>query len=322
MCCSSSTIRTVGIGTSSERRRVDGWRTSREWTVIQRCPIARDDATRAASIRDDEPRDRPDGIDPAAVGRGDPPRTPPSGCCRSPTRSTTPRRSCCRSSTSGSSPSSASPADTIALLAALGAFASGAVQLSYAKLTRIVSRRTLLAGRRDPVRRRVRGAGPRAEVRVVRRPQRRVADRRVAPASGRQRPARRAVPRGAARLRDQRPHLRRQRRHGRRGGRRRAADRARSAGAAVVVIFGIPAVVIAIAILLFVREIGRRTARRRSPTAASGTRSATVLADPRPPLDLPRLGPRRRRARPRRREPVRAALPDDRPRPAGVDVRT
>src|SRR5688572_24707107 len=36
-------------------------------------------------------------------------------------------------------------ADTIALLAAAGAFASGAVQLSYAKLTRMISRRKLLA---------------------------------------------------------------------------------------------------------------------------------------------------------------------------------
>ena len=34
--------------------------------------------------------------------------------------------------------------DTIALLAAAGAFASGAVQLSYAKLTRMISRRTIL----------------------------------------------------------------------------------------------------------------------------------------------------------------------------------
>jgi MFS family permease len=36
-------------------------------------------------------------------------------------------------------------ADTIALLAATGSFASGAVQLSYAKLTRMISRRKLLA---------------------------------------------------------------------------------------------------------------------------------------------------------------------------------
>jgi len=35
-------------------------------------------------------------------------------------------------------------ADTIALLAALGSFASGAVQLSYAKLTRMISRRKIL----------------------------------------------------------------------------------------------------------------------------------------------------------------------------------
>jgi MFS family permease len=36
-------------------------------------------------------------------------------------------------------------ADTIALLAAAGSFASGAVQLSYAKLTRMISRRRILA---------------------------------------------------------------------------------------------------------------------------------------------------------------------------------
>src|SRR5439155_7797126 len=36
-------------------------------------------------------------------------------------------------------------AETIALLAAAGNFASGAVQLSYAKLTRMISRRKLLA---------------------------------------------------------------------------------------------------------------------------------------------------------------------------------
>ena len=38
MCCSSSTIRTLGIGTSSERRRVDGWRTSRGRTVTNDAP--------------------------------------------------------------------------------------------------------------------------------------------------------------------------------------------------------------------------------------------------------------------------------------------
>jgi MFS family permease len=37
-------------------------------------------------------------------------------------------------------------ADTVAFLAAAGGFASGAVQLSYAKLTRVISRRKLLAG--------------------------------------------------------------------------------------------------------------------------------------------------------------------------------
>jgi MFS family permease len=65
----------------------------------------------------------------------------------------------------------------------------------------------------------------------------------------------------------------------------------------VVVLFGIPAVVIAIAILLFVRESG---VDRRAAVAHGSVRDAfrTVLAD-RPSLDLPRLGPRRRRPRAR-----------------------
>ena len=79
--------------------------------------------------------------------------------------------------------------------------------------------------RRTPVRWRVRAPGVRDELRHVRDPEHRVAHRRVAAASGRQRPAVRAVPAGAARLRDQRPHRRRQRRDGRRGGHRRAAHR-------------------------------------------------------------------------------------------------
>ena len=73
---------------------------------------------------------------------------------------------------------------------------------------------------------------------------------------------------------------RRQRRDGRRGRRRGAADRARSAGAGWSSLFGIPAVVIALAILLFVRETRRRTGRRRSPTAASATRSGRSSRDP------------------------------------------
>ena len=117
--------------------------------------------------------------------------------------------------------------DDVAFLVAFGAFAAGAVQLSYAYLTRVVSRRRLLGFGGILF-----GGGMAAqalatELPDLRDPERGVADRRLATAPGRQRPAGRAVPDGAARLRDQRPHRRRQCRDGRRGGHRRAAHRRR-----------------------------------------------------------------------------------------------
>ena len=69
--------------------------------------------------------------------------------------------------------------------------------------------------RRAALRRRVRRPGTDPVVRDVLGRQRGLADRRVTPAPGRQRPAVRAVPGGSARLRDQCPHRRRERRDGR-----------------------------------------------------------------------------------------------------------
>ena len=89
---SSSTIRTVGIGTS-ERRRADRWRTSRRWTVTN-------DAPSRATMQREWPRSATmKGViapteSTAAVGRGDQPQRHPVGC-RWPT-STMPRPCCCR----------------------------------------------------------------------------------------------------------------------------------------------------------------------------------------------------------------------------------
>ncbi len=162
--------------------------------------------------------------------------------------------------------------ETIAFLAAFGSFASGAVQLSYASLTRRFSRRYLLGAGGLLM-----GGGFVAQAfaatfaffsianvlsRIGGSPQH----------PGRQRPPRRAVPDRAPRLRDQRPHRGRQRWHRRRrpdrrpdhrGGRlARGVDRIRHPGD---------------------RHRGRdprcssarpeRTALQRSPAAASGTRS-------------------------------------------------
>ena len=101
---------------------------------------------------------------------------------------------------------------TIAFLAAFGAFASRRrpAELRGADPGRVPA--SPARHRRHPVRWRVRAPGVRHELPHLRRPERRVADRRLAPAPGRQRPARRAVPGRAARVRDQRPHRGRQRR--------------------------------------------------------------------------------------------------------------
>ena len=93
------------------------------------------------------------------------------------------------------------------------------------RLTRFVSRRTILT-----VGGLVFGGGMAlqalaAELRHVRRGQHRVARRRLAAAPGRQRPARRAVSAAAPRLRHLRPHRRRQRRHGLRAAARGVAHR-------------------------------------------------------------------------------------------------
>ena len=80
------------------------------------------------------------------------------------------------------------------------------------------------------------------------------------------------------------------------------------------IIFGIPAVVIAVAILILIRENGlgpsRGQRRRDRPAGVRPDHSRS-----RPALALPDLDPRRRRPRAGRRQPVRAALPDHRPPP-------
>ena len=81
------------------------------------------------------------------------------------------------------------------------------------------------------------------------------------------------------------------------------------------IVFGVPAILIAIAILLLIRETGTD---RAAAVASGRVRQAfgRIAPRPRPALALPDVGPRRRRARARRRQPVRADLPDpgDRPR--------
>ena len=206
-------------------------------------------------------------------------------------------------------------ADTIALLAAAGSFASGAVQLSYAKLTRMISRRKLLAAGGVLYRRRLRGPG---------------AWRRRFPTFALVNIASRIGgspqhPVGNAILAEQFPEHR-----------RGFAISAHISGGNVgtvavallgarliadlgwretVVLFGVPAVIIALGDPLLRPRERRRPGRGRRPRQ----RPRRVRDDPprpRPPLDLPGVGARRRRARARRRQPLRAALPDARTRAA------
>ena len=159
---------------------------------------------------------------------------------------------------------------------------------------------------RPRVRWRVRGHGPGDELRDLRDPERPVADRRLAAAPGRERPARRAIPAGAARVRDQRPHRRREPRHGRH---RRSSGRRcwpRSAGAAC------RSCSAWLAVLIGARHPGPRPRTRHGPGRGRGRRqqprrAAPGPGGPRPALAVPHLGARWRRARPWRREPVRAA---------------
>ena len=115
---------------------------------------------------------------------------------------------------------------SVTFVAAAGAIASGVIQASYAFVTRHVARRWLLARRRVAVRPRLRRPGGRVVVPCLRRHERRVPRWRLAAAPGRQRVAGGAVPAGAARLRDQRPYLRRQRGDGHRRAGRPATARA------------------------------------------------------------------------------------------------
>jgi MFS family permease len=169
-------------------------------------------------------------------------------------------------------------ADTIALLAALGSFASGAVQLSYAKLTRMISRRKILAAGGVLF-----GGGFAAQALAPGFPS--FAAVNVASRIG----GSPQHPVGNGLLAEQFPEER-----------RGFAISAHISGGnvgtvivavlgaplialldwrAVVVIFGIPAIVIALAILLFVRETGTD---REAAVAHGSVRNAfrQVLADP------------------------------------------
>ncbi len=166
--------------------------------------------------------------------------------------------------------------ETIAFLAAIGAFLAGMVQLSYAGLTRVVSRRRLLGFGGILF-----GGGfaltaSRDELRDVRHPEHRVADRRVAAAPGRQRPAGGAVPAREARVR----HLAPTSPAATSGpsSSRSSASRSsrRSAGAGAAVAFGLPAIAVGILILLFVRERGTD----RAAAVASGTVRSAFGQDP------------------------------------------
>jgi len=169
-------------------------------------------------------------------------------------------------------------ADTIALLAALGSFASGAVQLSYAKLTRMISRRKILGAGGILF-----GGGFAAQALAQTFPSFAVLNVASRIGGSPQHPV------GNGLLAEQFPE-----------DRRGFAISAHISGGnvgtvivavvgaplialldwrAVVVIFGIPAVVIAIAILLFVRETG---SDREAAVAHGSVRAAfrQVLADP------------------------------------------
>ena len=114
---------------------------------------------------------------------------------------------------------------TVAILAAVGAFASGTVQLSYAELTRRVSRRAIAGTRRPAVRAGfaaqalavsfVTFAVPNIVARIGGSPQHPVGNGLLAE----------QFPPRAARVRDQRPHRRGEHGDGRGRRRRRADDR-------------------------------------------------------------------------------------------------
>ena len=154
----------------------------------------------------------------------------------------------------------------------------------------------------------------------VRDPERRVAHRCVAAAPGRQRPARRAVPDRTARLRDQRPHRGRQRRHRRRRAHRGAAHRGRRLARRIDLLRHAGRSSSPSSSCIFVRERGTDRAAARAGGHAS-VRAAARPRRPRPALAVPDVGARWRRPRARRREPVRAHLPDPGPRPVRGDCR-
>ena len=74
------------------------------------------------------------------------------------------------------------------------------------------------------------------------------------------------------------------------------------------IVFGMPAIVVAHPILLFVRERGTDRAAAGQRDGPGGVRAD--LPRPRPALAVPDFGPGRRRPRAGRRQPLRADLPD------------
>ncbi len=258
-----------------DRGHGDLVRAGRRGTVLQRCRIGRDDATRFCCIRHHR------GVPDATAGAAAP-------------ASFHPNRTLWLLSVAHAVNHAQAvllplvyvriilefgvTADVIALLAAAGSFASGAVQLSYAKLTRMISRRTLLGAGGILF-----GTGFAAQA--------------VAPSFasfaavniGSRVGGSPQHPVGNALLAEQFPERRRGfaiSAHIAGGNVGTVVVAALGAGMIAnlgwretVVLFGIPAVVIAVAILLFVRESGED---RAAAVAHGSVREAfgTILRDP------------------------------------------
>ena len=202
---------------------------------------------------------------------------------------------------------------SVAFLAAAGSMASGLVQLSYAELTRRVSRRRLLGlggilfgggfAAMSLATNFVTFAIPNIAARIGGSPQH---------------------PVGNGLLAEQYPPERR-------GFAISAHIAGGNVGTVVVAVIGTPLIaligwrgvsvvfgVAAIAIALGILAARPRT--RHGPGSCPGRwqqhrRASAGRGRPRPALGVPDIGPRRRRPRARRREPVRADLPDPRDRP-------
>ena len=210
-------------------------------------------------------------------------------------------------------------AGTVALLAAAGAFASGAVQLSYAKLTRMISRRKILGAGGLLF-----GGGFAAQAIAPTFPSFAAVNVISRVGGSPQHPV------GNGLLAEQFPEERR-------GFAISAHISGGNVGTVVVAVVGAPLIA---AVRLAggrrpvrdpggrdrARDPGVRPRERRGPRGRGGQRQRPRLVPdgargPGSPLGLPRLDPRRRRPRARRRQPVRAALPQPGPAAAAVDDR-